>query len=61
MYVYAIDSKVDDLAKAVEERVEGSRDAVPASKDGLLNGREATLRNPEMHELMRVVRSGSPD
>ena len=52
---------VVDLVKAVEEHMEGVRDALPASTDGLARVREATLNDPEMQELLRVMKSGWPN
>ena len=59
--VCVVDCKVDDLVKAVEEHMEGVRDALPASTDGLARVREATLNDPEMQELLRVMKSGWPN
>jgi hypothetical protein len=58
--VCVVDCKVDDLAKAVEEHTEGVRNALPASKDGLARVREATLNDPEMQELLHVMKAGWP-
>ena len=59
--VCVVDCKVDDLVKAVEEHMEGVRDALPASTDGLARVREATLNDPEIQELLRVMKSGWPN
>ena len=56
-----VDSMVDELIKAVEEHVEGIRDALPASKDGLLRIKEATRQDLDMQELIRVVNAGWPN
>ena len=50
--VYVVGSMVDNLVKVVEGHVERMRDALPASNDGLVRVREATLNDPEMQELV---------
>ena len=56
-----VDSTVDELIKAVEEHVEEFRDALPASKDGLLRIKEATRQGLDMQELIRVVNARWPN
>ena len=56
-----VDSMMDELIKAVEEHVEGIRDALPASKDGLLRIKEATHQDLDIQELSRVVNAGWPN